>query len=156
MVLHVEEIFLYTSIAKNLGCSLLEVIHYPTINGKNDGKIDCKHQCKHIPVCWGCRFHRLLLCRGVRSGFQRVSWYDIKTSDVVDTALDTRGMWSTPSLPLLPGQLWFRVVAPDSVPIYGSYKTNCMCKQMTDVKLCLLYSNTWNHLTVNKKDLKRV
>ena len=26
-----------------------------------------------------------------------------------------------------------------------------VCKQMTDVKLLLLYSNTWNHLTVCKK-----
>ena len=26
-------------------------------------------------------------------------------------------------------------------------------KQMTDVKLLLLYSNTWNHLTVHKKNL---
>ena len=26
-------------------------------------------------------------------------------------------------------------------------------KQMTDVELWLLYSNTWNHLTVCKKDL---
>ena len=26
-----------------------------------------------------------------------------------------------------------------------------VCKQMTDVKLWLLYNNTWNHLTVCKK-----
>ena len=26
-----------------------------------------------------------------------------------------------------------------------------VCKQMTDVKLLLLHSNTWNHLTVEKK-----
>ena len=26
-----------------------------------------------------------------------------------------------------------------------------VCKQMTDGKLLLLYSNTWNHLTVYKK-----
>ena len=35
-----------------------------------------------------------------------------------------------------------------------SYKneiTNKLCKQMTDVKLWLLYSNTWNHLTVCKQ-----
>ena len=26
-----------------------------------------------------------------------------------------------------------------------------VCKQMTDVKLWLFYSNTWNHITVYKK-----
>ena len=26
-----------------------------------------------------------------------------------------------------------------------------VCEQMTDVKLWLLYSNIWNHLTVHKK-----
>ena len=26
-----------------------------------------------------------------------------------------------------------------------------VCKQMTDVKLLLLHSNTWNHLTVCKQ-----
>ena len=28
-----------------------------------------------------------------------------------------------------------------------------VCKQMTDVKLWLLYSNTWNHLTMCKKKM---
>ena len=32
------------------------------------------------PVGWGCRIHRLLLCRGVRPP-QRVSWYGTKQSD---------------------------------------------------------------------------
>ena len=30
-----------------------------------------------------------------------------------------------------------------------------VCKQMTDVKLLLLYSNTWNHLTVRKQMINR-
>ena len=30
--------------------------------------------------------------------------------------------------------------------------TNYVCKDMTDVELWLLYSNTWNHLTVCKKN----
>ena len=50
--------------------------------------------------------------------------------------LEFRGMQSTPSLPLLPGTLWPRVVAPDKGPIYGlnrtklhSYaKLNCLTK----------------------------
>ena len=31
-----------------------------------------------------------------------------------------------------------------------------VCKQMTDIKLWLLYSNNWNHLTVSKKELRLV
>ena len=31
-----------------------------------------------------------------------------------------------------------------------------VCKQMTDVKLLLLHSNTWNHLTVCKNELRLV
>ena len=33
------------------------------------------------------------------------------------------GIWSTPSLPSLPGPLWFRVVAPNKSSIYGSNRT---------------------------------
>ena len=32
-------------------------------------------------------------------------------------------MWSTPSLPLLPGPLWPGVVAPNKHPIYGLNRT---------------------------------
>ena len=38
--------------------------------------------------------------------------------------LELWGMRSTPSLPLLPGPLWPRVVAPDKGPIYGLNRTN--------------------------------
>ena len=33
------------------------------------------------------------------------------------------GMWSTPSLPLLPGPLWPGVVALDKGPVYGFNRT---------------------------------
>ena len=33
------------------------------------------------------------------------------------------GMWSTPSLPSLPGPLWPGVVAPAKGPIYGLNRT---------------------------------
>ena len=52
-------------------------------------------------------------------------------------------MLSTPSLPLLSGSLWPGVVAPDRVLSMGQ-KEQTLYKQMTDVKLWLLYSNTWN------------
>ena len=31
-----------------------------------------------------------------------------------------------------------------------------VCKQMIDVKLLVLHSNTWNHLTVRKKNELRL
>ena len=44
------------------------------------------------------------------------SGYDIKQSDSDTLALEIWGMWSTPSLPLLPGPLWPGVVSLDRVP----------------------------------------
>ena len=37
--------------------------------------------------------------------------------------LELWGMWSTPSLPSLPGSLWSRGVAPDKGPIYRLNRT---------------------------------
>ena len=66
------------------------------------------------PVGWGCRIHRLLLCRGVRPPANECPGYDTKQSDgEVPAMLELWGMQSTPSLPLLPGPLWPGVVAPD-------------------------------------------
>ena len=41
-------------------------------------------------------------------------------------------------------------------PIYESNKTNYVCKQKTNLESGLLYNNTWNHLTVCKKELRLV
>ena len=41
-------------------------------------------------------------------------------------------------------------------PIYGSNRTNYVCNQMIDVKFWLLYSNTWNHLIMCKKNPAQV
>ena len=77
------------------------------------------------PVGWGCRIHRLLLCRGVRSPPHECPGYDTKQSDgEVPAMLELWGMRSTPSLPLLPGPLWPGVVAPDKDPIYGLNRIN--------------------------------
>ena len=46
------------------------------------------------PVGWGCRIHRLHLCRGVRP-LPWVSWNDTKQSDEVPVMLEIWGMWST-------------------------------------------------------------
>ena len=58
---------------------------------------------------------------------------DIKPSDDDTAGLEIWGMWSTPSVPLLPGPLWPRVVAPDVVQSIGQIEQT-VCKQMTDVK----------------------
>ena len=76
------------------------------------------------PVGWGCRIHRLLLCRGVRPPPNECPDNDTKHSDgEVPAMLELWGMRSTPSLPLLPGPLWLGVVAPDKGPIYGLNRT---------------------------------
>ena len=76
-------------------------------------------------VGWGCRIHRLLLCRGVRSPSPNEDpGYDTKQSDVeVLVLLKLRGTPSTPSLPSLPGPLSPGVVALDKGPIYGLNRT---------------------------------
>ena len=66
------------------------------------------------PFGWGCRIHRLLLCRGVRPPANECPGYDTKQSDgEVPAMLELWGMQSTPSLPSLPGPLSPGVVAPD-------------------------------------------
>ena len=69
---------------------------------------------KTCPVGWGCRIHRLYLCKGVRPPRNEYPGYDTKQSDgEVPAVLELWGMLSTPSLPLLPGPLLTGVVAPD-------------------------------------------
>ena len=68
----------------------------------------------YFPVGWGCRIHRLLLCRGLRLPPDECPAYDTKQSDgEIPVMLRLWGMRSTPSLSLLPGPLWPRKVAPD-------------------------------------------
>ena len=117
-----------------------------------------RHHHHLCPVSWVCRIHQLLLCREVRlppllsvlwpswQGLQNTPTvslhrgktpphkecpvYDTKQSDSkVPVILELWGMQNTPSLPLLPGLLWPKVVAPDKGPIYGLSRT----------KLCFFY-----------------
>ena len=75
------------------------------------------------PVGWGCRIHRLLLCRRVRPP-NECPEYDTKQSDwEVPAMLELWGMQSNPSLPSLPGPLWPGMKAPDKGPIYGLNRT---------------------------------
>ena len=73
------------------------------------------------PVGCGCRIHLLLLCRGLR--YAPPNTYPeshTKQSDgEVPVMLEFGRMWSSPSLPLLPGPLLSGVVAPDRVLTIG-------------------------------------
>ena len=60
--------------------------------------------------------------------------YDIKQSNDEAPVLKLWGMWSTPSLPLLPGPLWPSGVAHDRVQSMGQNDLlyiKIVCKQMT-------------------------
>ena len=65
------------------------------------------------PVDWGCRIHRLHICRGVRPPPNEWPGYDTKQSDdEVSVMQELWGMRSTPSLPSLTGPVWPGMVAP--------------------------------------------
>ena len=77
-----------------------------------------------------CRIHRLLLCGGIRPHTNECSRYDIKQSDgVVPVMLELWRMWSTLSLPSLPGPLWPGVVASERVLSIGETELNCVLEQ---------------------------
>ena len=57
-----------------------------------------------------------------KAPFQRVSWYDTKQSD--GEAPEFWGMLSSSSLPLLLGQLWSGLVAPDRALSMGQIELN--------------------------------
>ena len=64
--------------------------------------------------------------------------YNIKTSDGEARILKIWGMWSSTSLPLLPGPLRLGVVVPVRIQSMGQiklFKHSTLYKQMTDVKL---------------------
>ena len=78
----------------------------------------------YCPVSWGCRIHRLLLCRWIRPPANECPGHDTKQSDgEVPAMLELWGMRSTPSSPSLTSSLWPGVVAPYKGPIYGLNRT---------------------------------
>ena len=97
----------------------------------------------NLPVSCSCKMHWLQLSKGVKP---------FPTS-ILDMTLNNQMVRLQP---------WR--FGKNGVPLHcccsqvnsGSNKTNYMCKKMTYVKLWLLYSNTWNHLTVCKKKLRLV
>ena len=101
----------------------------------------------------GCKIYRLYLCWWVRPHLNECPWYDIKQSDGEAPALEIWGMWSIPSLPLLPSPLCPEVVAPDRVLSMDQIE---QCANRWLILDCDLYSNSWNHLTVCKKELRLI
>ena len=87
---------------------------------KVQGFISHKTKPNHCQVGWGCRIHRLLLCRRVRPHSKSVQ--DMTLNNLM-VRFQQWGMQSTPSLPSLPRPLWPGVVAPDKDPIYGLNRT---------------------------------
>ena len=74
----------------------------------------------YCPVGWGCRIHLLHLCTRARLPTNWCLGYDSKQSGVeVLVMLGPWGIWSTSSLPLLPGPLWPSAVAPDKALSMG-------------------------------------
>ena len=86
-------------------------------------------------VGWGCRIHRLLLCRGVRPTPHECPGYDTKQSKgEVPIMLELWGMQSTPSLPSLPGPVWHRVVELNCVLMLNWIAWN---RTVLTFKLCI-------------------
>ena len=87
------------------------------------------------PVGWGCRIHRLLLCRGVRPPPKECPGYDTKQSN--GEALVMLGLWgmgSTPSLPSPPGPLGPGVMNQmNQVMIYESNRTKLYTNELFDI-----------------------
>ena len=78
------------------------------------------------PIDWGCRIHRLLLCRGVRPHHtNECPVYDTIQSDRGVPVMPVPwGMRSSPSLPSLLGPFWLGVVALDMVLSMGQTELN--------------------------------
>ena len=74
----------------------------------------------YCPVGWGCRIHRLLLCRGIRP--LPTSVHDMTQNNLMVRFQQcwSFGEYGVPHLlASLPDPLWPGMVAPDKGPIYG-------------------------------------
>ena len=102
-------------------------------------------------VSWGCRIRRQHFCRGVRP--TPMSTLDMtQNNQMVRLQFwSFRGMWSTPSLPLLPGSLWPDIVVPLRLLSMGQielFDHLTMCKQMKQIKLLASHCDAWNNSNV--------
>ena len=77
------------------------------------------------PVGWVSKIHRLPLCWRIRPHSNECPGYDTKQFDCeVPVMLLLWWMQTSPLLPLLLGQLWHRVVAPDRALFMGQIELN--------------------------------
>ena len=86
------------------------------------------HQMQFSSVSWGCKnTPTASLQKGKTPPHNECPRYDTKQSHIeVRVMLELWGMWSTPSLPSLPGPLWPGVVAPDRILSMGQIELNCV------------------------------
>ena len=79
------------------------------------------------PLVWGCRIHRLHLCRGLKKTSNDCPGNDTKTNNgEVPVMLELWEMRSTPLFLSLPDQLWSEVVVPHGIQSMGQIKLNCV------------------------------
>ena len=94
----------------------------------------------NCPAGWGCRIHRLILCRGVRTPYE-CPGYDIKQSDgEVPVMLELWRMQSTLSLSSLPGPLRSGLVAPNGVLSMSQIELNCVLNWITWNRTVLIFN----------------
>ena len=94
----------------------------------------------------------ILLCRGVRPTPNECSGYDTKQSDgEVPVMLKLWGMWSIPSLPLLPGPQLPGVVGSDRVLSIDQIELNCilMLNWLVWNRTVYMYKNGFDIITYN-------
>ena len=104
-----------------------------------------------IPISWVCRIRWLHLCCEVRPYPNECPGYDTKLFEGEALILELWGMWSTPSLPSLPGPLWLRVVVSIKVLSLGQIEPLNHLLYRMQIKPLLFDNNTWNNLTVCKQ-----
>ena len=78
-----------------------------------------------VPLAGTVEYTDCISAEEVRPSPNECPRYDPKQSDAeVPVMIELWGMRSTPSLPLLPGSLWPRVVVPDNVLSMGQIELN--------------------------------
>ena len=73
----------------------------------------------HSPVSWSCRIHRRHHYRWIRLTNQCHGYKTKQFDGKAPVMLELWGMWSTLSLPELPGQLWPGEVVADRIVFMG-------------------------------------
>ena len=99
-----------------------------------------------FPKLRGCRYETIEeMKEAVTKIIDTLTQEDTKQSDgETSVILGLQGMWSTPSLPSLPGPLWPGVVVLDRVLHIGQIELNCYDAQLNCLKLTIFTLNCVN------------